>query len=88
MLDKSNKFGQLSDAMTWIVATIIVIIVLIAFVFVSSSLGGAKEISLKGQSFFEGDEGQETNWLEVKTSLAYNRNSQNKENIERWINEE
>jgi hypothetical protein len=48
----SNSRGQVSDTVTWIVATIIIILVLTTFVYTSSIFGKAKQVTLDQLSSF------------------------------------
>ncbi len=41
-----NRKGQVGEGVTWIIATIIIIAILVFFIFVASSLGKARTISL------------------------------------------
>ncbi|MBU0893853.1 MAG: hypothetical protein KKF48_04060 [Nanoarchaeota archaeon] len=88
MFVNKGKSGQLSDAMTWIIATIIIIVILVVFFYASSILAKAKDLEVNTKLLFV--EGGENNmgWFYEKTSLAYSINSNNKLKIEAWINED
>jgi competence protein ComGC len=82
MLDK--KRGQISDTMTWVVATIIIIVILMIFIYASSVLAKTKVVSYKGPE-------DKVDLLETKTSLAFlNKkvSEEEKQFIENWIEEE
>ncbi len=81
-----NKSGQLSDTITWIVATIIIVVILLIFIYASSLIAGVKEIERgsKVLIFGEGDKG-DINWIDMKTSFAYAIDSQSKSDIDKWI---
>ncbi|HIH52419.1 hypothetical protein J4412_00990 [Candidatus Pacearchaeota archaeon] len=56
-----NKKGQVGETLTWIVATILIVIMMIFFIFGASMLGGTKKIgsfrpSLTSASSFEGSD--------------------------------
>ena len=56
-----NKKAQVGDAITWIVATIVIVVILLFFVFGSSLLAETKDIgtfrqSLTSTETFEGDD--------------------------------
>jgi len=53
MKNKINRKGQLGETMTWVVATIIILVMTFAFVFVSGLLGKSRA----GGSFGGGDSG-------------------------------
>lgn len=76
-----NKKGQISDTMNWIIATIIIVVVLMLFVYASSVLSKTKVVSYKGPE-------TKVDLLETKTSLAFLINDDNKNKIEQWIKDE
>jgi len=87
MLDKRkiqrNKKAQLGETMTWIVATLIIIVALIMFIYTSSILAKIKVINLPDLKI---DSEKDINWLETKTLFAHSQsNNQNKEKIDEWI---
>ena len=86
MLNK--KRGQVSDTITWIVATIIIVVILLIFVFASSVLANAKNLGPNLVSEFIGDYEKKANWIDVKTEFAYEINLNNKNKIDVWINGE
>lgn len=44
-MDKHNKKGQVGETLTWVVATILVIVLLIFFIFGASLLAGTKKVT-------------------------------------------
>ncbi len=78
-----NKKAQVGDTMTWIVATIIIVVTLIIFIYVSSALKVVKDIKIPD---LKTDSEEDVNWLEKKISfahlLAYDKN---KKEIDEWI---
>lgn len=77
-----NKKAQIGEAMAWIVATIVIIVILLIFIYVSSILAKAKNISFSGDS-----EKGRLDIIKVKNSLSYSLNDENREKIELWLNE-
>lgn len=74
-----NKKAQLSDVMTWIIATIAIIAILIIFVYASTILAQkTKVIKIKSLTL---DLDKEVDLLETKTSLAYLSASSEQKNI-------
>jgi hypothetical protein len=84
---KYNRRGQVADTMTWIVATIIIVLVLILFVYASSILAKTKGIERFVKGLFSEDD-EEVDWIKVKTDLAYEIEDKNKALIEKWIEDE
>jgi len=79
-----NKRAQIGETITWIIATIIIIVTLMVFIYVSGSLAKIKMINLKDLNL---DSDEEINWVEMKTSFAYDLNQDKKELIDYWIKE-
>jgi hypothetical protein len=82
MLDK-NKRGQVGESMTWIVATLIIFVLLMLFVYASSVLS-VKTLGagLKSKLFEVEKEGD---WIEIKNELAFELNDRNENSIRDWI---
>lgn len=79
---KCNKKAQVGETITWVVATIVIIGVMIIFLFISSLMAKLKSIGI-------GDLNptlEKSNPLTTKTSLAEQLNSQNKDTIENILN--
>jgi len=78
---KINKKAQLGEAITWVVATIIVFVILVIFIYAANAMGKLRSYFVSG--------GQASNevgsMLKTKTELAFNLNNQNKIKIENWI---
>jgi hypothetical protein len=77
---KNNK-AQVGESVTWIVATVILIIILIVFIYASIILSESKNLKSKKNS----DSGEYLDWINVKTEMAYSINDQNKDKIRVWI---
>ena len=70
MLNKFyNKKGQISDVMTWIIATIIILVILIAFIYISALVGQKTKIIKVEDLQFRLGKGFD--FLGAKTDLAY-----------------
>ena len=88
MLSKLKKRAQVSDTVTWVVATIIIIAILLIFIYISSVLSGENAVEKRSNSVLSGGNSAEAvDWIALKTSLAYNLNDKNKEAIDTWIGE-
>lgn len=74
-----NKKAQTSETITWVVASLIIIAVLLISIFFASSLGSLKTAS---------EEDTEGDWIEAKTEMALSINDDNEEEIKKWISEE
>ncbi|MBT4258007.1 hypothetical protein HOD88_02400 [archaeon] len=83
-----NKKGQLSDAMTWVVATVIIVILLVVFVYASGVLGKANKIETGAKSLLIDDVDENVNYFYEKTKIAYLVNDENKNEIDSWVKEE
>ena len=86
-----NKKGQVAESITWVVATLIIIVTLVVFIFISTTLSKGKVIqgiSSGVQKFFLNDDAGKISRLETKTKFAISINSQNEEVINGWINSE
>jgi hypothetical protein len=87
---KHNK-GQVSEAVTWVVATIIIIVTLIVFIFISTKIdkvvSPSKIVSKVGNFFVSSDAG-EISRLKTKTIFALSINSNSEEKITGWIEDE
>ena len=81
----SNKKAQVSETVTWIVATLVIIVVLVVFLYFSSILGKGKEIT-KAEIKSANSEGY-SDWINQKNSFAYELSEQKyKRIIDEWRN--
>jgi preprotein translocase subunit SecG len=92
ILPKSKK-GQIAETVTWVVATIIIIVTLIIFIFLSTSISKAKVLTISGgtnsvEKFFLSKDAGEISRLNIKTIFAFSLNSNNQEKINGWIENE
>ncbi len=81
-----NKKAQISEVMTWVVATLVILSILIIFIYASSLLAQkTKVIKAKDLKI---DLGKEVDLLETKNTIAYSSASQSEKNvIENWEEE-
>jgi ABC-type Fe3+ transport system permease subunit len=83
--EKMGKKAQVGETITWLVATIIIIVVLLIFVYASVVLSKTK--ALKKDIKIDSQDSS-FNWIFAKTEIAYSINNQNKNKIEGWIAQE
>lgn len=83
-----NRRGQLSDAMTWVVATVIILVLLVVFVYASNILGKVNKIETGVKSLAKGEVEENIDFFYEKTKIAYKINDENKNQIDSWIEEE
>ncbi len=80
----NNKKAQVGETITWIIATIVLVAILITFIFISASLSKVKSLKTTSQS----DSSKEVDWINTKTKLAYSINPENRNIITLWISKE
>lgn len=78
-----NRKGQVGEIITWVVATVIIVVILILFVYASSILAQkTKVIKVKSLKI---DFKEDVDLLETKTEIVYLLSSdKNKEIIDEW----
>ena len=74
------KKAQIGETMTWVVATLIIVFVLVSSVYFAILLGKTKSLSYSDKSSIE------ESFVEVEILKAYELNSENKIQIDEWIN--
>jgi hypothetical protein len=84
---KMNNRAQLSDAMTWIVATLVIILILVVFVFASSILAKTYKVASSLKSVGLGNSEEGVDIINLKNSFAFEKNKDNNLKIEAWLNE-
>ncbi len=87
----NNNRGQIAETITWVVATMIVVVTLIVFIFISTTLSKGKvldEVSTGIEKFFLSDDAGKISRIETKTKLALSIDEKNKEIIDGWIGRE
>lgn len=77
-----NKKGQVSDAITWVVATLVIIFLVVTSIYIASLMGKSK--SVEKEKIVSLDENY-VNWIFEKTEFAYDINSNNKVKIDLWV---
>ncbi len=75
----------MGETLTWIVATIIIIVMLLIFVYASSKLATFKELTSGKQFTLSKEYKKTTNWIGTKNAISFSINNKNKELIENWI---
>ena len=87
--NRKNKKAQVGETITWIVATLIIIGILLIFIYASVAMAKAKSIKsseISNQVSSQINSG-DIGWVEVKNNMAFSREGSNKDRIEGWINE-
>lgn len=87
-----NNKGQIAETITWVVATMIIVVTLIVFIFISVGVSETKNLSLnnvvaKAGDFLVSDGVGDISRLKMKTDFALSLDENNKEKINGWINE-
>jgi len=84
-LKKRGKRAQVGETMTWILATIVLVVLLLTFIYATSILADFKKVvNYKAQ---EVEIKSISDLIVTKTSLAYLINDNNKNKINGWIKE-
>jgi hypothetical protein len=79
-----DKKATIGTTMTWIIATIIIIIILLVFLFGASLLAGFKKVQVAGGDLFVSSDYTLTDkWLNTKSAMAYLITS-DRGNAEKW----
>lgn len=85
------KKAEVGETMTWMVATIIIVVVLIIFLYTSHLFGSLKSASIQARKFLQQidfeKELEADNWIEVKTNIAFSKNPSHRAMITKWIGE-
>ncbi len=79
---RKNKKAQVSDALTWVVATLVIIFLIVSSIYVSSLMGKSKTVEKQKIVISEEDS---IDWIQEKTEFAFGINANNKDKIEIWI---
>ena len=81
----NSKKAQVGESVTWIIATLIIVMILLIFIYASVILGKTKTIKRD----IKIDSGNlSLDWIKIKTEIAYKFNIQNKNKISSWIAQE
>ncbi len=77
----NNKHAQVGEFLTWVIATIVLIVILIIFIYASSVLSITKYLKVD----LSEDSDDSVDWVSSKTEFAYSISSMNKNKIYEWI---
>ncbi len=80
----TSKRGQIGESITWVVATIVLIVLLIIFIYASVVLSEFKSLKINTKKISTGS----LDWINSKTQMAYSISSSNKNKIQVWISQE
>lgn len=87
--NRKNKKAQLGETLTWIVATLVILGVLLIFIYASLVLAKAKSLnSIKVKEHVGTLLGEDADWIKAKSEMALIRNPENQEKILEWINDQ
>jgi cell division protein FtsB len=81
-----NKKAQVGETLTWAIATLIIIVVLIVFIYASVGMAKTKGVFSKSTDSEEASAGQ-SEWITLKNALAFSVNNKNQKEIEEWLDE-
>ena len=79
----NSKKAQVGETVTWIVATIVLIAILLIFIFASSILAKSKSLKVN----FKANSEEDASWIDSKTQMAYSLNNANRNKIVTWISQ-
>jgi hypothetical protein len=87
-IQRKNKKAQVGETMTWIVATLVIVGVLLVFVYASIALAKAKSVKPSKINSLVSSQIDKVNmtWVEAKNEMAFTRENSNRGKIEGWIN--
>jgi hypothetical protein len=87
-IQRKNKKAQVGETMTWIVATLIIVAVLLTFIYASVALAKAKSVKPSKIKSLVSSPMNKVNmtWVEAKNEMAFTRENSNRGRIEDWIN--
>lgn len=82
----SNKKADVGKTLTWLIATIIIVIVLILFIYASSFLGSLNSLKVSVKKLGISDEPLRTNLsINTKTAMAYVQTTSDKALVDAWL---
>ena len=84
----NSRKAQVGETMTWVVATVIIIVLLIVFIWISYSLAKSRGVIDFAQNVIDLDGEVEVNWVHAKTDFAFGVDSTNRGKINDWIEDE
>jgi hypothetical protein len=78
-----NKRGQVGETITWVIATLLLIAILLLFIYASIAMAKTKYLNLD----IKLSSGNSVDWINSKTQMAYSISSVNKNKIQVWISQ-
>jgi ABC-type phosphate transport system permease subunit len=81
--NKKNKKAQVGESITWIIATIILVVILIIFIYASVALSKTKSFNSDVKEKLT----DSVDWINSKTEMAYSINDNGKNRIQTWISQ-
>ena len=78
-----NHKGQVGETITWVLATILLIVILIVFIYASIAMAKVKYLKLD----IKLTSGSSVDWVNSKTQMAYSINPNNKNKIQVWVSQ-
>ncbi len=82
----TNKKAQIGETITWVIATVIIVVVLLLFIYAAIALGKLNSVDSSGVKIKVGS--SSIDWINTKTQLAENINNANLNSINAWILQE
>lgn len=83
-----NKNAEVGLTMTWVIATIIIIISISFFIFFADLLAKKSAIKSTIDKIGTSEDFEFSEWIKEKTKLAFGLNTNNNEKINSWIQKE
>lgn len=82
----NNKKAQIGETMTWVIATIIIVVIMSIFIYTSTLLAKTKSVNLPDSKIWEE---KETDLISMKISFAYKKTPLEKRGIvDKWLEKE
>lgn len=79
----NNKKAQIGETMTWVIATIIIVVIMSIFIYTSTLLAKTKSVNLPDIKI---GEKKETDLIPMKISFAYEKTPlEKREIIDKWL---
>jgi uncharacterized membrane protein len=79
----TNKRGQVGETITWVLATILLVVILIIFIYAAIAMAKVKYLNLSTKL----TSGSSVDWINSKTQMAYSISSTNKNKIQVWVSQ-
>jgi hypothetical protein len=78
-----NRKAQVGESITWVIATIILVAILIIFIYASVALSKVKSIKID----LKANSDDSVDWINSKTEMAYSIDDNGKTRIQAWISQ-